>query len=147
MWIRPRAQWPRVRRRRLATALYFDLVPDDQRPQLLAALVRTLEENGYRQTTGEVCFRMLVQTLADAGRSDVVYRMLQRDDPPGYGYMLKLGFKTLSETWNGPGSSMNHCMFGHAREWFQKSVLGIQQAPGVGRIPEDSVDSRTGRRI
>jgi hypothetical protein len=114
----------------LATALYFDLVPDDQRPQVLAALIRTLEENGYRQTTGEVCFRMLLQTLADAGRSDVVYRMLQRDDPPGYAYMLKLGFKTLSETWNGPGSSMNHCMFGHAREWFQKSILGIQQGPG-----------------
>jgi alpha-L-rhamnosidase len=114
----------------IATALYFGLVPDDRRQQMLAALIRTLEENGYRQTTGEVCFRMLVQTLADAGRSDVVFRMLDRDDPPGYGYMLKLGFKTLSETWDRPGSSMNHCMFGHAREWFQKSVLGIQQAPG-----------------
>ncbi len=114
----------------LATALHFDLVPEELRSPLLAALLRTLEENGYRQTTGEVCFRMLVQTLADAGRSDVVYRMLERDDPPGYGYMLKLGFQTLSETWNGPGSSMNHCMFGHAREWFHKSLLGIQQAAG-----------------
>ena len=64
------------------------------------------------------------------GRSDVVYRMLNRDDPPGYGHMLKLGFKTLSERWDQPGSSMNHCMFGHAQEWFQKSVLGIQQAAG-----------------
>jgi alpha-L-rhamnosidase len=114
----------------LATALYFGLIPDERRDDVLAALVRTLEQNGYRQTTGEVCFRMLVQSLADAGRSDVVCRMLEREDSPGYGYMLTLGFKTLSETWNGPGSSMNHCMFGHAREWFQKSVLGIQQTPG-----------------
>jgi alpha-L-rhamnosidase len=25
---------------------------------------------------------------------------------------------------------MNHCMFGHAQEWFQKSIVGIRQAPG-----------------
>jgi alpha-L-rhamnosidase len=72
---------------------------------------------------------MLLQTLADHGRSDLVYRMLNRTDPPGYGHMLQLGFKTLSERWDKPGSSMNHCMFGQAQEWFHKSVLGIQQAP------------------
>jgi len=71
---------------------------------------------------------MLVQALADGGRSDVVYRMINRTDPPGYGHMLKLGFKTLSERWDKPGSSMNHCMFGHIQEWFQQSVVGIRQA-------------------
>jgi alpha-L-rhamnosidase len=58
-----------------------------------------------------------------------VYRMIDRTDPPGYGHMLKLGFKTLSERWDKPGSSMNHCMFGHIQEWFQQSVVGIRQAP------------------
>jgi hypothetical protein len=72
---------------------------------------------------------MLVQALANEGRSDVVYRMINRTDAPGYGHMLKLGFKTLSERWDKPGSSMNHCMFGHIQEWFQNSILGIRQAP------------------
>ena len=54
--------------------------------------------------------------------------MLIRTNAPGYGHMLKQGYKTLSESWDQPGSSMNHCMFGHAQEWFQESVLGIQQA-------------------
>ncbi len=72
---------------------------------------------------------MLVQALAQGGRSDVVYRMIDRTDAPGYGRMLKLGFKTLSERWDKPGSSMNHCMFGHIQEWFQGSVVGIRQAP------------------
>ncbi|MCH8121134.1 MAG: family 78 glycoside hydrolase catalytic domain [Planctomycetes bacterium] len=113
----------------LATALYFDLVPKEDRINVLANLITELEEAQYRQTTGEVCFRMLVQALAEGGRSDVVYRMINRTDLPGYGYMLKLGFKTLSERWDKPGSSMNHCMFGHIQEWFQNSIVGIRQAP------------------
>ncbi len=112
----------------LATALYYDLVPDTDRPAVLATLAADFERDAFRQTTGEVCFRMFVQVLADAGRSDLVYRMLNRTNAPGYGHMLRQGYKTLSESWDQPGSSMNHCMFGHAQEWFQKSVLGIQQA-------------------
>jgi hypothetical protein len=113
----------------LATALHFGLVPEEDREKVLANLVAELEKAQYRQSTGEVCFRMLVQALADGGRSDVVYRMIDRTDAPGYGVMLKLGFKTLSEQWDKPGSSMNHCMFGHIQEWFQNSILGIRQAP------------------
>jgi alpha-L-rhamnosidase len=45
--------------------------------------------------------------------------------------MLSLGFKTLSETWDGVGTSMNHCMFGHIQEWFFTHVLGIRQAAGT----------------
>ncbi len=112
----------------LATALYFGLVPEEDRQDVLANLVAELEEAQYRQSTGEVCFRMLVRALADGGRSDIVYRMINRTDPPGYGHMLKLGFKTLSERWDKPGSSMNHCMFGHIQEWFQNSIVGIRQA-------------------
>ncbi|MHC4583955.1 MAG: family 78 glycoside hydrolase catalytic domain [Planctomycetota bacterium] len=113
----------------LATALYFDLVPKIDRENVLANLVAKIEKAQYRQSTGEVCFRMLVQALAQAGRSDVVYKMINRTDAPGYGRMLKLGFKTLSERWDKPGSSMNHCMFGHIQEWFQNSIVGIRQAP------------------
>jgi hypothetical protein len=113
----------------LATALHFDLVPEEDREEVRANLVAQLEKAQYRQSTGEVCFRMLVRALADGGRSDIVYRMINRTDPPGYGNMLRLGFKTLSETWDKPGSSMNHCMFGHAQEWFQGFVVGIRQSP------------------
>ena len=113
----------------LATALYFGLVPEEDREKVLDNLVAELEKAQYRQNTGEICFRMLVQALVEGGRSDVVYRMINRTDVPGYGNMLKLGFKTLSERWDKPGSSMNHCMFGHIQEWFQNSIVGIRQAP------------------
>jgi hypothetical protein len=114
----------------LALSLYFGLAPDEDRDAVLANLVRNLESNQYRPSTGEVSFRYLVLSLAQAGRSDVVYRVINRTDPPGYGCMLKRhGLKTLSERWDRPGSSLNHCMFGHIQEWFQKYMLGIRQAP------------------
>lgn len=53
--------------------------------------------------------------------------MINRTDKPGYGNMLKLGYKTLSERLDSPGSSMNHCMFGQIQEWFQNSIVGIRQ--------------------
>ena len=115
----------------MALGLYFDLVPDDDRDAVLANLVRTVEKNQFRPSTGEVSFRYLVLALAEGGRSDVVYRMINRTDPPGYGCMLKQhGLRTLSERWDRPGSSLNHCMFGHIQEWFVKYLLGIRQAPG-----------------
>ncbi|MBQ4195139.1 MAG: hypothetical protein II622_03405, partial [Thermoguttaceae bacterium] len=56
-------------------------------------------------------------------------KMLQREDAPGYVHMLtKWGMKTLSETWDGPGSSMNHFMFGAIQEWFSSDIVGIRQA-------------------
>lgn len=114
----------------LATAFYFGLVPEEDREKVLDNLVAEIEKWEYRQNTGEICFRMLVQALAEGGRSDVVYRMINRTNPPGYGNMLRLGFKTLSERWDWPGSSMNHCMFGQIQEWFLGSIVGIRQAPG-----------------
>lgn len=115
----------------LSVGLHFRLVPEADRQAVLANLVRAVESMNYRPTTGEVCFRYMVRALADGGRSDVVYRLVNRTDPPGYGCMLKqYGLKTLSEQWDKPGSSLNHCMFGHIQEWFQGDVLGIAQAEG-----------------
>jgi hypothetical protein len=115
----------------LALALHFDLVPESDREAVLANLVKNLESNQYRQSSGEVAFGFLVMALAEGGRSDVVYRMINRTDAPGYGHMLrKYGLKTLSEQWDKPGSSLNHCMFGHIQEWFRAYLLGIRQAPG-----------------
>jgi hypothetical protein len=113
----------------LACALYFGLVREEDRAAILESLVRAVEASQYKPTTGEVCFRYLVQSLAEGGRSDVVYRIVNREDPPGYGCMLrKFHLKTLSEQWDKPGSSLNHCMFGHIQEWFQSRLLGIRQA-------------------
>jgi len=114
----------------LATALHFGLVPREDRERVLNNLVAELEEWNYRHNSGSICFRMLIQALADGGHSDMVYRMINRTDMPGYGHLLKLGFTTLTERLDHPASSRNQCMYGQIQEWFQNSILGIRQAPG-----------------
>ncbi|MHC4628281.1 MAG: family 78 glycoside hydrolase catalytic domain, partial [Planctomycetota bacterium] len=54
----------------LALGLYFGLVPEEDRDAVLSNLVRNLEDNQYRPSTGEVSFRYLVLSVAQAGRSD-----------------------------------------------------------------------------
>ncbi len=112
----------------LAAALYFGLIPDNAHNDVFNALTAQLEQDAYKPSTGEVCFRYLLLALAEAGRSDLVYRIVNRTDCPGYGWMLReFGLQTLSEQWDKPGSSLNHCMFGHVREWFQRYAIGIGQ--------------------
>lgn len=113
----------------LAVGLFFGLIPETDREAVLATLTAKLEQDAFKPSTGEVCFRYLLLALAQAGRNDLVYKIINRTDCPGYGWMLReFGLKTLSEQWDKPGSSLNHCMFGHVQEWFQRHVLGIGQA-------------------
>ena len=94
--------------------------------EIAEQLLNKLTETNNRPTVGEVAFRYLIQALSDMERDDIIWDIITGTEKPGYGYMLKeCGMKTLSETWDGPGSSMNHCMFGHAQEWFMKSIAGI----------------------
>ncbi len=89
-------------------------------------LIKSLEKTNHRPTVGEVAFPYLLNALEGVGRNDIIWDIITSTEKPGYGYMLKhCGMKTLSETWDGPGSSMNHCMFGHAQEWFMESIAGI----------------------
>ena len=111
-----------------AFALYFDLLPASARQGAFDNLLAELAKWNYRPSCGEVAWPFLIKTLADFGRNDVLWKIVQRDDAPGYVHMLKKwGMKTLSETWDGPGSSMNHFMFGALQEWFSSDVVGLRQ--------------------
>jgi len=120
----------------LAETLYV-LGKDDA---ILDQLVKKIEADRYKPTVGEVSFPKLIRALVAGGRNDILWKMIHRTDKPGYGYMLKkCGMKTLSETWDGPGSSMNHCMFGHIQEWFTGTIVGINLADS--RILEEAFSS------
>ncbi|MDR2169476.1 MAG: glycoside hydrolase family 78 protein [Planctomycetaceae bacterium] len=94
---------------------------------ILEQLIKRIEQDQFAPTTGEVTFRYLLETLSESKRNDIIWTILSRTEKPGYGYMLKkLNMKTLSERWDKYGESMNHCMFGHAQEWFSQSVVGIR---------------------
>jgi hypothetical protein len=81
-------------------------------------------------TAGDIGFRFLLQALAQGDRSDLVYRMINQESKPGYGYMLKKGETSLTEAWDANlTTSHNHFMLGQITEWFYKDLCGIAGDP------------------
>ena len=113
-----------------ALALVMNLAEPADRETALAALVKDVQNRGNAMTAGDVGFRYLLQALAQAGRSDVIYAMINQDERPGYGYQLKRGATSLTEAWDANSrASHNHFMLGHITEWFYKYLVGIESDP------------------
>lgn len=90
-------------------------------------LLKDVEAHGNRLTTGDVGNRYLIQTLAEYGAHELIYKMFNHEEAPGYGFQLKFGATTLTEQWDPrQGSSWNHFMMGQIDEWFFNSLVGIR---------------------
>ncbi len=112
-----------------AMALYMGLVETQYRNAVADALIKDIRSRNNALTAGDVGYRYVLKALEDAGRSDVIYEMNNRDDVPGYGYQLKHGATALTESWQAyPSVSNNHFMLGHLMEWFYGGLCGIKQA-------------------
>jgi hypothetical protein len=102
------------------------LAPEDERKQVLDALIADIRRHNDHVTAGDIGFHYVVDALLDGGRSDVLYDMLERTDAPSYGYQLAQGATALTEAWDAnPNSSQDHFMLGHAEEWFYRGLGGI----------------------
>jgi len=121
-----------------ALPLVLGIVEPQHRDAVLTSLVRDVEAHDYTMTAGDIGFRFLLQALAQADRSEVVYRMIDQDEKPGYGYMLKQGETSLTEAWDANlTTSHNHFMLGQITEWFYQDLCGIAcdpAGPGFKKI-------------
>jgi hypothetical protein len=109
-----------------AIALEMDLIPKGDRDAVLQQLVNDIHAHGDRLTTGDVGNRYLFNALIHNGQQELLYKMLNHYDVPGYGYQIKLGHTTLTEQWNPEhGASMNHFMMGHLNNLLIPYFLGI----------------------
>lgn len=116
-----------------AIALCAGLVPEADRAAVLQGIVDELVVRNYQQTSGDVGHLFLIRALAEGGRSDVLHRVYARTGVGSYGGILAKGLTTMPETWDAiteGSNSLNHCMLGHAMEWYYGYVLGLRQAPG-----------------
>ena len=102
--------------------------PDaDLNEKVFTNLIKDVEAHGNRLTTGDVGNRYLIQTLALNGEHELIYKMFNHEEAPGYGFQLKFGATTLTEQWDPrQGSSWNHFMMGQIDEWFFNSLVGIR---------------------
>ncbi len=105
---------------------------------MLASLVSNVRTNGNRVTAGDVGFAYVVRALYEGGRGDVLFDLVTQTNGPGYADQLRRGATSLTEAWDAnPASSQNHCMLGHAEEWFYRGLAGINPdpaAPGFKRF-------------
>ena len=112
-----------------AMSLYTGLIPETDKEKVLSNLVDSIAKNDYALTSGDIGYHFLVRVLSENGRSDILYKMNNRSDRPGYGYQLKKGATSLTESWDALStSSNNHMMLGHLMEWFYAGLGGIYQA-------------------
>ena len=114
-----------------AIPLYTGIIPEQDKNKVFNNLVDSIKSNDYALTAGDIGYYFLVRVLSENGRSDVLYKMNNRLDRPGYGYQLSKGATALTESWAAlPGLSNNHMMLGHLMEWFYTGFAGIYQDNG-----------------
>jgi hypothetical protein len=115
-----------------AVALFMNLAEPADRPAVMENLKADIHAHGDRLTTGDVGNRYLFQALARNGENELMYRMHNHEEAPGYGFQLKFGATTLTEQWDPRrGDSWNHFMMGQIDEWFFHSLAGIEpETPG-----------------
>jgi alpha-L-rhamnosidase len=128
-----------------ALALAFDLVPDKLRPLVAKHLIQRIEDRDGHLSTGFVGTRDLTTALAQVGRNDVAYRLLQQTSYPGWLFSIRQGATTIWEHWDGwtpdkgfEDARMNsfaHYSFGSVYAWMVENIGGIQRgAPAYKQI-------------
>lgn len=120
-------------------ALAMNLLPESSRADAAALLVKNIERNGWRLSTGFLGVRYLCPILTEKGYPDVAYRLLLQEEFPSWGYSIRHGATSIWERWNGwtaekgffdPGmNSFNHYSLGSVGEWLYESVAGIGSDP------------------
>lgn len=112
-----------------AMAVYMGIVEPADKDAVIKNIMNDLKVRNYNQSSGEIGFRFLLDVLEQAGESEAIFMMNNRDDVPGYGYQLAKGATALTESWAALRYvSNNHCMFGHLMEWFYSGIGGIYQS-------------------
>ncbi len=107
-------------------ALAFGLVPEARRKAVLDRAAEILErEHNAHFDTGFIGTPLVLDVLAEYGRADLAFRLMNQRDFPSFGHMLAEGATTLWESWDGKGSHM-HPMFGGTCRWFWQGLAGIR---------------------
>ncbi len=113
-----------------ATLLYYDLIPEKEKPAAADSLLNALKNgvNGHF-TTGIFGTKYILEALSQAGYSDKVFNIVNSREYPGWGFMIDKGATTLWETWKESDNTFSNChpMFGTVSEWSYRWLGGIRQ--------------------
>jgi len=121
----------------LAFPLLLDIVPAEQRAQVLRNLVDDIvEKRGGHLDFGVLGGVYTLASLVREGRSDLIYGMASQQSWPGWRHMMDQGATTLWEHWRAGDSSI-HNSFLAIGGWFFSGLAGIApdpDAPGFRNV-------------
>ncbi len=111
-----------------ACALFEHLVDAKAAPAVLKSLLENLQGQGGHLEAGVLGTKCLPWALTAAGRADLVYRLVNHRDFPGWGHWFDQGATSLWEDWIG-NDSRNHIFLGDITAWFFRALGGINPDP------------------
>lgn len=117
-----------------ALPLFWDMVPEDRKEDVVKALRFTLEKEGAF-IAGEVGLPYIIQCARIYGMNEFVSRFILRKEHPSYYAFILDGETTLGEYWETNPRSHCHDMMGHIIEWYYNGIAGIiPEKPGFTKV-------------
>ena len=120
-----------------AMAIYYGILDTDaEREAALKLLLQYIHDKDDHLTTGVLGARVMFRVMCDYGYQDLAVKLITRPDPPSYGFMIEMGYTTLTEKIVPSENSFNHHFFGDI------SALMIEYLAGI-RINPDGLGANT----
>lgn len=117
-----------------ALPLFWNMVPEDRKGDVVKAFRYTLEKEGAF-IAGEVGLPYIIQCAGRYGMNELVSRFILRKEHPSYYAFILDGETTLGEYWETNPRSHCHDMMGHIIEWYYNGIAGIiPEKPGFARV-------------
>ena len=105
--------------------LFLGIVPEEVKLKVLDNLVNDIVmKNNTHLTTGVLGTKYMPEALAQTGRGDIAWRIINQKSAPSWNDMMRK-YTTMCEFWT-LKQSKNHVMMGSIDAWFYKYITGIQ---------------------
>lgn len=117
--------------------LRFGMVPEEHVPAVVDRLIDDLASARGKEpflTTGIGSTVHLLEVLSSVGRDDLAWKIIQRNEYPGWGFMRENGATTIWERWEkmtyNQMNAHNHAGLSGVAGWVMRHIAGLAVKPG-----------------
>ena len=121
-------------------ALEAELLPEDQRSELVDTLVSRIKADAYHPRCHMLCGKYLLEGLSKHGAKETAYRMVTVEGRPGWMDLVARSGGTIGCHFNPERGSLNHPALGLAAGWVMRWIAGIRLETGQPGRPHLALD-------